>query len=490
MILLLILLLIVCIIAVMLIRTYRFTGKPADSTIPLDTEDIVPSQVVADKLAGAIACKTVSNSDPALVDWNEFKKLHEYLRKSFPKVHEVMEREVIGDYNLVYIWRGTDPSARPIGFLAHQDVVPVGDENDWKYPPFSGYDDGENIHGRGSNDMKHEMIMALEACERLIAEGFVPREDVYLCFGQNEEVSNAPEMTGADLIAETLKQRGIRFDCILDEGGTIVGGKMFGASRNFAVVGMAEKGFADFVISSEAPGGHSSRAPKETALGRVCRAAYRVESNPEKSKLLPLTEDTLKAMAPYMSNFALRFLVANLPLTKELLLKAASSNTVMRSMLTTTTALTMAEGSPQDNVLAQKPWVLVNSRILPGDTAESIRESLIRKIGDPKIEVNILINHQEQSISNYNTEAYRQLCRQVAHYYPGTVVMPYLQLGASDSRNYYRVCDNVYRFIPVLFENGDNYGAHKANEYIPKNILGRGVVFIMDFIKNYKGEKQ
>ena len=485
-----IVLLILLILVIMVIRTVRFTGKPAKNTVPIDTEDIVPSQVVADKLAGAIACKTVSDADPARVDWNEFKKLHDYLRKSFPKVHEVMEREEIGDYNLVYIWRGSDSSAKPIGFLAHQDVVPAGDESDWKYPPFSGYDDGENIHGRGSNDMKHEMIMVLEACERLIAEGFVPREDIYLCFGRNEEVSNTPEMTGADLIAETLKNRGLRFDCIIDEGGTIIGGQTFGASRNFALIGMAEKGFADFIISSEAPGGHSSRAPKETALGRVCRAAARVESNPEKPRLIPLTEDTLKAMTPYMSSFALRFMVANLPLTKGLLLKAVGSNTVMRSMLTTTTALTMAEGSPQDNVLAQKPWVLVNSRILPGDTAETIRESLAKKIDDPKVEVSILKSHQEQSISNYNTEAYRLLCAQVEHYYPGTVVMPYLQLGASDSRNYYRVCDNVYRFIPVLMEKGDSYGAHKANEFIPKNILGRGVAFFMDFIRNYKGEKQ
>ena len=491
MVILYILLLIVLILAVMVVRTIRFTGKPAENSTPVDTEDIVPSQAVADKLAGAIRCATVSNEDPSLVDWNEFKKLHQFLREAYPNVHAVMEREEIGEYNLVYIWRGSDPDANPIGFLAHQDVVPPGDESKWIHPPFSGFDDGENIYGRGAIDMKHEMTLVLEACERLIAEGFVPRQDVYLCFGRNEEVSNTPEMTGADLIAETLRQRGIRFDCIIDEGGAICGGKNFGASRDIAVIGMAEKGFADYIISSEAEGGHASRAPKETALGRVCRAAYIVERKPEKSRMLPLTEDTLKAMVPYMSNFAIRFLAANLPLTKGLLYKAAGTNTALRSMLTTTTALTMAQGSPQDNVLAEKAWVMVNSRILPGDSPESIRESLERKINNPKVKVSILKSHQVQNISNYDTEAFRLLCEKVNYYYPSAVVMPYLQLGASDSRNYYRVCDNVYRFVPVLLEESEKvYAAHAANEHIPKKVLGRGVVIFMEFIRNYKGEKK
>ena len=479
----------VALLVYMSIRTKRFTKAADPLQPPAEVEDRIPRQEVADHLAALVRCATVSNADPDLVDWNEFEKLHNCLREMYPNVHRVMEREQLGGYNLIYRWQGTDPSRKPIAFLSHQDVVPVGEESEWVHPPFSGLDDGENIHGRGALDMKQQMVMVMDACERLIKEGYTPEEDVYLCFGQNEEIGNLPKMTGADLMAHTLKERGIRFDCVIDEGGTIVSGKTFGITPRVAVIGVTEKGFCTFRLEAESEGGHSSRPPRRTALGRVCQATYRLETHPPKPEMLPPVQTMLETVVPYMKSLPTRFLVANLWLCKGLFMKLACSTSLLRAILSNTYAATQAEGSPQDNVLAQKPWIGVNCRILPSSDAEKAKAHIEKVIKDPKVKVTIAKTHQEHSISPHNTKAFAAIDTITNRYYPGTLVTPYIQFGGSDSRNYYQVSDNVYRFMPVCLERDVNeYGVHRANEYLPKADLGRGVAFFMDFIKEYKGE--
>ena len=474
---------------VMGIRTARFTKTPEALQPPVDINEQIPNQEIADHLAAVVRCATVSNPDPSLVDWKEFEKLHECLRQLYPNVHRVMEREQLGGYNLIYRWQGKDPNRKPIALLSHQDVVPVGDESEWEHPPFSGLDDGENIHGRGALDMKQQMVMVLDACERLIAQGYTPEEDVYLCFGQNEEVGNIPEMTGADLLVHTFKERGIRFDCVIDEGGTIVSGKTFGILPRVAVIGVAEKGFCDFRLEAESEGGHSSRPPKRTALGRVCEAAYRLETHPPKPEMIAPVQTMFETVTPYMKSLLMRFMVANLWICKGLFMKLACTKSLIRAILSDTYAVTQAEGSPQDNILAQHPWIGVNCRVLPSSDAEKAKAHIEKVIKDPKVTVTVTKNHQDHSISPHKTKAFETIDAVTNRYYPGTLVTPYIQFGGSDSRNYYQVSDNVYRFMPVFLEKDVNeYGVHRANEYLPKEVLGRGVAFFMDFIKEYKGE--
>ncbi|MCZ0717383.1 ArgE/DapE family deacylase [Aerococcus kribbianus] len=41
-----------------------------------------------------------------------------------------------------------------LGISGHLDVVAAGDEDEWKYPPFSGEIEGDKLYGRGTSDMK------------------------------------------------------------------------------------------------------------------------------------------------------------------------------------------------------------------------------------------------------------------------------------------------------------------------------------------------
>lgn len=449
------------------------------------------TQTVAEHLSGALRCATVSDADADKVDWREFQKLHDYLEETYPAVHRVMEREKIAGYNLIFRWRGSDAKRRPIAFLSHQDVVPVNNESEWTHPPFSGHDDGEMIWGRGAIDMKQQMILILEACERLIEAGFTPEEDIYLCFGQNEEVGNLPPNTGADKLAAVLKERGVHFDCVIDEGGTIVSGKLLGLKQRLCMVGVAEKGFATFHLEAVGKGGHSARPPRHTALGVVCRAAARLEAKPQKPRLTKSVRTVFETVMPYMPSFPLRMMCANLWLFEGLFLKTLSRNSLLRAMISTTFAVTQACGSDQDNILPQAPWIGVNSRILPDEGVEDVKAYIERVINDDSVNVNVFKTHQVRSVSNVDTQAFATIRKLTDKYYPGTVTSPYIMFGGSDARNYYQVCDNVYRFMPIYLESDANdYGAHRANEHCPKAVLARGVVILMEFIKEYGGEAQ
>ncbi|MCQ2462531.1 MAG: M20/M25/M40 family metallo-hydrolase, partial [Clostridia bacterium] len=171
-------------------------------------------------LSDAIKIKTIANPDYDKTDWSQFEAFRNFLDERYPLIKKNLTREIVPTSNLVYLWKGTRSDLDPIAMLSHQDVVPVteGTEGDWEHDAWEGYDDGEFIWGRGALDMKNHLIGVMEAVESLLEEGFQPERDVYLCFGENEEIVAGKE-NGAQKICEYLKAKGVHLDCIVDEGG-------------------------------------------------------------------------------------------------------------------------------------------------------------------------------------------------------------------------------------------------------------------------------
>ena len=122
----------------------------------------------------------------------------------------------------------------------------------------------------------------LEAVEMLLAEGFRPRRTVHLAFGHDEEVGG---IRGAREIAALLRQRGVRLEMVLDEGGVIADGLLPGVSGPVALIGIAEKGFVSIELSTRSEGGHSSLPPPQSAVGILSAAIARLEDNPMPARL-------------------------------------------------------------------------------------------------------------------------------------------------------------------------------------------------------------
>ncbi len=454
------------------------------STSSIGDEEKVDVERFIKNLSDAIKIPTIANRDESLVDWTPFDEFHAFLEKAYPLLHKNLEKQVISTRSLMYHWKSAHPEKDPIALLSHQDVVPVtpGTEGDWKYSPYSGEVAEGFLWGRGAIDMKNHLIGVCEAVETLLEEGYVPERDVYLCFGHNEEVMAEGEICGADCMMRWFKEHNIWLDSVLDEGGAILEAKVDKViDGHLAGVGIAEKGHVDFEISVNAKGGHSSQPPKHSALGELSRIVCKLENNQFKAELTPQLYSLFNEIGKNTS-YLVRCVMSNLPILKPLVTKICSEIPPVASMMRTTTAVTMANGSPAPNVLPQKATVNVNFRIMPGQTIEDV-ENHIRKYAGPKAEIKMVSGKNPSKISPTDSRAFdaiRRICKEMD---PKAIVAPYLVMGGTDARQYEDVCDNIYRYSPFLMDTALLLTTHGTNERIPVDSLKDGVVFFKKYIK-------
>ena len=435
-------------------------------------------------LSEAIKIPTIANRDESLVDWTPFDEFHAMLERAYPLMHERLDKQIISTRSLLYHWKSEYPEKEPIALLSHQDVVPVtpGTEDDWKYPAYSGEVAEGFLWGRGAIDMKNHLIAVCEAVETLLEEGYVPERDVYLCFGHNEEVMAEGEICGADCMMRWFKERGIRLDSVLDEGGAILEAKVDKViDGHLAGVGIAEKGHVDFEISVNAKGGHSSQPPKHSALGELSRIICKLENHQFKAELTPQLYSLFNEIGKN-TTYPVRCVMSNLPVLKPLITKICSEIPPVASMMRTTTAVTMANGSPAPNVLPQKATVNVNFRIMPGQTIDDV-EAHIRKIAGPKAEIKMVSGKNPSKISPTDSRAFNAISKICKEMDPKAIVAPYLVMGGTDARQYEDVCDNIYRYSPFLMDTALLLTTHGTNERIPLTSLKDGVVFFKKYIK-------
>lgn len=449
---------------------------------------LAPENCDADRAVGhisqAITYKTVSYPDPDEMDWAEFERFHAFLDEAYPLIAANLEKEVVDRASLLYRWKGSDPSLEPIALLAHQDVVPVskGTEQDWEHEPFSGDVCEGYIWGRGAMDMKNHLICVMEAVETLIADGYKPVRDVYLCFGHNEEIV-ASEHSGARTIAELLKSRGIHLDSVIDEGGAILPVKVKGVIDGFvAGIGIAEKGYADFEITVETKGGHSSQPPKHSGLGQLAEVIRDLENNQFKAEMLPFLTDLFDKVGRRVS-FPAKLVTCNISLLNPVIKQILKQIPPGASLMRTTTGVTMAQGSPAANVLPQRSSIVVNFRAMPGTTTKDIEEHIHKVVKNKKIIVKCLKAKEASSFSPTDSRAFKVLDKITSSEYPQAVVAPYLVMGGTDAYYYERVCENVYRYSPFIADTKLLLCTHGTNERLPVKTVGEAVVFFKRYIK-------
>ena len=166
--------LLVVFLVVIVERTLLFVPEKREK---LETEEIVldEDKIVKDMVA-MIRCKTVSNRDYSLVDWAEYEKFEAEIRMRFPKLFQVAKFEKVGKTGLLFYIKGQS-SAAPSVCMAHYDVVPVEEEG-WSKPAFEGLIEDNVIWGRGTLDTKGTLCGVLEAVEKLLLEGYEPKNDL------------------------------------------------------------------------------------------------------------------------------------------------------------------------------------------------------------------------------------------------------------------------------------------------------------------------
>jgi carboxypeptidase PM20D1 len=453
----------------------------------LVVEPVPPMAVdpgAAGRLARAVTFRTVSYQDPAETDPEQFRALHRYLEASFPGVHRTLRRELVSELSLLFTWTGRDPAARPLLFLSHLDVVPVESETAWSHPPFAGEIADGHVWGRGALDDKLGVLGLLEAVESLLRDGFQPRRTIYLAFGHDEEVLGR---RGAPAIAALLGERGVTPELVLDEGLPVVVGQFSGVRAPVATIGIAEKGYVSVELTVEGEGGHSSMPPPETPVGTLAKAITRLEAHRPRPALAGAARQLLAAVAPHM-DLGRRIAIANLWLFGPLVEWQLTGSPVTDALIRTTTAPTMLEGGPKENVLPARARAVVNFRIRPGDSVAGVLAHVQATVADARVKAVPLpsaMRSEPSPESSIESSAFQTLARTIREVFPDALVVPSLVLGATDARHYATLAPGaVYRFIPVRMRPEDRRRVHGIDERIAVAGYEDAVRFYARLIRN------
>lgn len=432
-------------------------------------------------LAQAVACATNSYSDR--IDSVELKKLRILIDTTFPRCRKELHQTVIDGFSLLYKWRGRDTALAPIVLLAHLDVVPVEATAlaDWTQPPYSGKVADGFLWGRGTLDDKVSAFGILEAAEMLLKQGFQPKQTIYLAFGHDEEVGGEKGAMAIVRYLDSVEQ--VRHATVLDEGMVVLENALPGLKPPLALVGIAEKGYATLQLKVKSTGGHSSMPPEHTAIGLLSEAIVALEKHPCAARFTLPVKQLFDYAGPEM-DFPLNAVMANRWLTEPLLKWQLLKKAQTAALLRTTTAPTMCQAGIKDNVLAHEAIAIINFRIIPGETVDSVLAHVKRTLRGIDVEVSLKgIPNNPTAVTPTNTAAFERLGGIIRGIFKNAVVAPALVLGATDSRHYAAIADNTFRFLPILLTNDDLGRIHGVDERISLENYHRSIVFYYNLLK-------
>jgi acetylornithine deacetylase/succinyl-diaminopimelate desuccinylase-like protein len=391
-----------------------------------------------------------------------------------------------GKMNLIARLPGAS-SSRSILVFAHLDVVDAK-RSDWSTDPFRFIEKDGYFYGRGTQDIKDNAAIALATLIQLKRENFTPRKDLWLMLTADEEAG--PE-DGMDWLVHHKSElfRNFAFAINMDSGGVVLrDGKPVSVGYE-----AAEKTYADFKLSANDAGGHSSLPHPGNPILRLSAGLDRLQAAPFPAGLNPITRDFFTHQTDSLDPPARRLAdLAMAPGAGQPALEAlADSSVYANALLRTTCVPTRIEGGHANNALPQSVTANINCRILPGQSPAEVEHQLIEKLADPQIRVLYCSSQghcgpapqmQPAMAVAQDAPALVALRAVSSKLWPGVPVVAEMETGTSDS---------VYTFHTGLVTYGisgvgideDDVRAHGRDERLRVESFYKGLTFFYQFVR-------
>lgn len=460
-----------------------------------------------ERLLGAVQVVTVLDDNAPNVEddanyWRvRFDPFHKYLESAFPVIWDLCSVEKVNEWGLVLTWSGSDTSLKPLVLTAHQDTTPASGDS-WKYPPFEGKFDGENVWGRGSADCKNLLVGLLEAVEALHLDGFKPKRTVVLAFGFDEEIggNNGAKHINTFLV-DRYGKNGVH--AIIDEGGQ---GLVEQDGVAMALVGTGEKGMLNFHVSLTAPGGHSSVPPDHTAIGVMSELVTQMEKtafvprftkrNPTYHQYQCVAEHSNQLPRSVRKSIFRDTVVARNKVARYLYGLGGTT----RYLVTTSQAVDIIIGGEKSNALPESAQLVVNHRVGVESQLDEVylRDLMLVKQVAEKFDYGLVAGHPilngtKNGVFNVSTSwelepapltpifdktwfnlagvirhTYEEICKDIMGDFRGrrVVVAPGMATGNTDTQHYWNLTRHIYRYRPGIITSVEAH-AHGTNEFIP-----------------------
>jgi acetylornithine deacetylase/succinyl-diaminopimelate desuccinylase-like protein len=357
--------------------------------------------------------------------------------------------------NLVARLRGST-NQKPILLVAHLDVVEAKRE-DWSLDPFKLTEQDGYYYGRGTSDDKAMASMFIANLIRYKKEGFVPKRDIIVALTADEE---GGKFNGVSWLVNEHRDL-IDAAFAINEGGS---GRLKNGKRLYNGVGASEKVYVSFALSTQNKGGHSSVPRADNAIYELAEGLTKLAKFQFPVELNEVTRTYFDRMSkieegPIAADMAA--LAKGDPAAAARLSETAAYNALMR----TTCVATRLEGGHADNALPQSAKATVNCRVLPADSADEVRNTIVKVLGDPGIEVTWIDRPKPSAPSPLDAAVMGPIEKVTSEFWPGVPVMPLMGTGATDSLYLRNAGIPSYGVSGLFGELGDNR-AHGRDERV------------------------
>jgi acetylornithine deacetylase/succinyl-diaminopimelate desuccinylase-like protein len=365
---------------------------------------------------------------------------------------------------------------KPLLYLCHLDVVAARRE-DWTFDPFASTEKDGWIYGRGSLDMKGEDANVAAALLRLRKEGFKPARDIIVAFTADEEAG------GAEGVGWLLKEHHELADAGLSLNPDSGTGAFRNGKRAFYGVQTSEKTYVTFFAETTDKGGHSSEPRPDNAIYELTAALERLATFRFPIRLT----DTVRAYYASQAAFETGNRQADMRAVGNGDVAAAerlAADPTDNAQVRTTCVATMLQAGHAENALPQRARATIQCRMLPGDTQEQTREILQRTFADPKLTVGVIRPASPGPESPPTAAVMNIYKRVVQSLWPGLIVMPSMDAGASDSK-YTRAAGIPSYGALSDFYDLEDMRAHGQDERIRADRFAEGSEFAYRLMKAF-----
>ena len=363
-----------------------------------------------------------------------------------------------------------DGTEKPVLLIAHLDVVGA-DGQSWTVDPHKVTEKDGYLYGRGVADDLGMAVVNLEVFLMLKRSGQPLFRDVIFALTGDEEsggggvqyvLKNKPESLSA----------GIAFNEL--------GGPMLGADGKVRLVALqsAEKTYQDFELVTHGKTGHASVPLADNAIYRLARALDRLGKFKFPARLLPVTRayfEKRAAVEPPSLAAAMRSLAQSGHTLPVAALKIVEADPILSANLHTTCVATILNGGTRVNALPAEAKASVNCRILPDESGEDVQRRLAQVIGDEGVQIQrigVFGKAGPSPVTGVDLDKVRAV---IAQTWVGVPIIPFLSLGATDSRYLRGAGTPSYGLNPLPMTEGDMRRAHGIDERIPVGSLRTGI---------------
>jgi acetylornithine deacetylase/succinyl-diaminopimelate desuccinylase-like protein len=374
--------------------------------------------------------------------------------------------------NLVARLHGTGKE-KPLLLLAHLDVVEAKRE-DWSMDPFVLTEQDGYYYGRGTSDDKAMASIWIATMIRLKQENFVPDRDIIVALTSDEETG---DFNGVMWLLQEHRPL-IDAAFALNEGGS---GRLKDGKRLYNGVGASEKVYVTFGLETRNKGGHSSAPRKDNAIYQLANGLVRLE----KYEFPVVLNEVTRAYFERMSKIEEGQTAADMKavtLGDAAAAARLSETPAYNNQLRTTCVATRLEGGHADNALPQMAKATVNCRVLPGESADAVRETIAKVLNDPGIEITWIDKPKPSVPSPLTPSVMKPIADVTNEFWPGTPVMPLMAAGASDGL-YLRNAGIPTYGVSGLFGELTDSRAHGKDERVRIDSFYDSVQFLYALVK-------